>query len=52
MTQNLHGIILAGGISSRMGFPKALAPYSDTFFLHAVYRGLADAGWAKYSRTV
>lgn len=40
----LHGIILAGGISSRMGFPKALMPCGSSFFLLEVYRLLTGAG--------
>jgi molybdenum cofactor cytidylyltransferase len=42
----LQGIILAGGISSRMGFPKALMPIgsSGSFFLLAVYDLLYGAG--------
>lgn len=42
----MHGIILAGGISSRMGFPKALMPIgtSGSFFLMAVYNLLHGAG--------
>lgn len=40
----MQGVILAGGISSRMGFPKALMPVGNSFFLLAVYRQLADAG--------
>lgn len=40
----MHGIILAGGISSRMGFPKALTPIGDSFFLHQVYTRLTSAG--------
>jgi molybdenum cofactor cytidylyltransferase len=39
----LHGIVLAGGISSRMGFPKALMPCGSSFFLLEVYRRLAGA---------
>jgi molybdenum cofactor cytidylyltransferase len=41
---NLEGVILAGGISSRMGFPKALMPIGDSFFLLKVYQTLVDAG--------
>ena len=40
----LEGIILAAGISSRMGFPKALMPVGDSFFLLQVYRRVALAG--------
>ncbi|MGI8908830.1 MAG: nucleotidyltransferase family protein [Candidatus Sumerlaeaceae bacterium] len=42
----LQGIILAGGISSRMGFPKALMPIgtSGSFFLMAVYQLLYGGG--------
>lgn len=44
--EQLQGIILAGGISSRMGFPKALMPIgtSGSFFLLAVYDLLRNAG--------
>ncbi len=39
----VHSIVLAGGISNRMGFPKALLPFGDTFFLHRVYESLVAA---------
>ncbi len=42
--EGLHGIILAGGISSRMGFPKALMPIGDSFFLLGIYSKLVSAG--------
>ena len=42
----LHGEILAGGISSRMGFPKALMPIGDSFFLLSIYTKLVEAGAA------
>lgn len=39
-----HGVILAGGISSRMGFPKALMPISGTsFFLLQIYQRMIEA---------
>lgn len=38
----LHGLILAGGISSRMGFPKALMPLGQSFFLQVVYDHLVQ----------
>lgn len=40
----LEGVILAAGISSRMGFPKALMPTGNSFFLYEVYRKLVEAG--------
>ena len=40
----VHGVILAGGISSRMGFPKALMPIGDSFFLRSIYDKLVGAG--------
>ena len=42
----LQGVILAGGISSRMGFPKALMPIGSagSFFLLEVYKLLYSAG--------
>lgn len=40
--EQLHGLILAGGISSRMGFPKALMPLGTSFFLKAVYDHLVQ----------
>lgn len=40
----LQGVILAGGISSRMGFPKALMPIGTSFFLLAIYQKLVAAG--------
>ncbi len=44
--EQLHGVILAGGISSRMGFPKALMPLGTSFFLKEVYDRLVEAGVA------
>ena len=44
MPSSLHGVILAGGISSRMGSPKALMPLEGSFFLHHVYAALCEAG--------
>lgn len=41
---DVQGIILAAGISSRMGFPKALMPIGDSFFLLNVYRRMVEAG--------
>lgn len=43
MASGVHGVILAGGISSRMGFPKALMPLGNSFFLHRVYENLVAA---------
>ena len=40
----VQGVILAGGISSRMGFPKALMPIGDSFFLRSIYDKLIGAG--------
>jgi CTP:molybdopterin cytidylyltransferase MocA len=40
----LHGLVLAGGISSRMGFPKALMPIGNSFFLLRIYEQLVSAG--------
>jgi molybdenum cofactor cytidylyltransferase len=40
----LHGVVLAAGISSRMGFPKALIPIGSSFFLLTVYEKLVSAG--------
>ena len=40
----LEGVILAAGLSSRMGFPKALMPIGQSFFLFEVYRKLVAAG--------
>lgn len=42
----LHGVVLAGGLSSRMGFAKALAPLGGRFFLQAVYEQLVRTGAA------
>ena len=42
----VQGVILAGGISSRMGFPKALIPIGDSFFLRSIYDKLVGAGVA------
>lgn len=39
----VQSIVLAGGISSRMGFPKALLPFGNSFFLHRVYESLVAA---------
>jgi len=39
----IQGIVLAGGISSRMGFPKALLPFGNSFFLHRIYETLVAA---------
>jgi len=39
----IHGVVLAGGISSRMGFPKALLPFGKSFFLHRIYESLVAA---------
>ena len=40
----LQGVVLAAGLSSRMGFAKALTPLGDRFFLQAVYEQLVRAG--------
>ena len=40
----LHGVVLAGGISSRMGFPKALMPLGNSFFLLTIYAKLTASG--------
>lgn len=40
----LQGVVLAGGISRRMGFPKALMPIGTSFFLLSIYEKLAKAG--------
>ena len=40
----LHGVVLAAGVSSRMGFPKALIPIGSSFFLLTVYEKLVSAG--------
>ncbi len=39
----VQSIVLAGGISKRMGFPKALLPFGNSFFLHRVYESLVAA---------
>lgn len=44
LVQSYHGLILAAGTSSRMGFPKALLSIGDSFFLHKVYCTFLAAG--------
>ncbi|MCX7625913.1 MAG: nucleotidyltransferase family protein [Candidatus Sumerlaeaceae bacterium] len=39
----IQSIVLAGGISNRMGFPKALLPFGNSFFLHRIYETLVAA---------
>ncbi|MBX7246077.1 MAG: nucleotidyltransferase family protein [Candidatus Sumerlaeaceae bacterium] len=40
---DIHAVILASGISSRMGFPKALMPVGNKFFLLKIFDTLTDA---------
>jgi len=40
MVAAFHSIILAGGISNRMGFPKALVVFGNSYFLHRIYETL------------
>lgn len=39
----IQSIVLAGGISNRMGFPKALLPFGNSFLLHRIYETLVAA---------
>lgn len=39
----VHSLVLAGGISNRMGFPKALMPFGQSYFLHRIYETLVAA---------
>lgn len=41
---DVQGIVLAAGMSSRMGFPKALMPIGSSFFLLDIYKRLVESG--------